>query len=473
MRLSTETAALQAVDTAKPPATIWSRVCQDDFRNNLVALEKKTNAVPVDVLSVSVGDTEDHSSHGAALPLAVEKQVADDLAYLAAVTEGAQSVAAVCLEQHISNGPASSLVCRVAGMDVVDMSVRLMLDKICEILQHVSSSPSELHMQDLHGPAMAIFGLIIEQHQQKLLGRLRSQKWSKPAYLARTHKKSLWKDFENVIHRAQHVYPKRSEKMIRTDVQDRWKALAETYQNFEDVADDSQKMLQLLVGSTYDFCQSAAIASFARKLEDVHATPQIAAALKTLRQLEKIGAYWRIAKVLVKTARSYPSLFREISIEYITPYVSVPTEIAHESWAKTCHVHAEVQLAVHYALSTTSDCTIWPRVIGTSKYYCYLCYLFLRYQGKYQALNTHGRLYDQWTVPDLEGYSVEARERFAMVLEAMNSHIAGRLGETTALIWRPEPMTSRQNLLCYQQTASPTEELEDAMQRATISVPLT
>ncbi|KXS99867.1 hypothetical protein AC578_4493 [Pseudocercospora eumusae] len=446
MSSPTETHVLQAVNTAKSPSTIWSRISQNEFRQNVVSLEEKTNAVPVDVFTVNLSDAKDTLSHGGALPLAVEKQTADDLAYLAAVTEGAQSVAAVCLEQHSPGCSTSSLVIKIAGMDVVDESVRLMLGEICEILQHVSSGSSGLEMQGSQPHVEAVFRLIVEQHRQKLLGRLRSKKWTKPAYLARTHKKSLWKDFENVIHRAQHVYPKRLEKTIRIDVQNCLTALGETYQKFEDTAEDVQQMLQHLVRSTYEFCQSTSIAAYAKKLEGVHATPQIAAALKTLRQLEKIGAYWRISKALIKTARSYSSLFQNISIEYITPYASVPTKVAYESWAKTCHVHAEVQLAVHYALSATNSSTdshapatltIWPRIIGT--------------------------------IPDLEVYSAEVREHFSMVLECMNNHVSEKLKETTSLIWRPEPMTSRQDLLCYQQNDIPTEELEDAMRRTTLS----
>ncbi|KAF7195086.1 hypothetical protein HII31_03554 [Pseudocercospora fuligena] len=478
MSATAKTHMLQAVNTAKSPSTIWSRISQNEFRKSLVDLEEKTNAVPVDVFTVNLSDADETQSHESALPLAVEKQTADDLAYLAAVTEGAQSVAAVCLEQHFSDRSTSSLVIKIAGMDVVDESVRLMLGEICDILQHVSSSSSGLGLQRLQSPIETVFRLIVEQHQQKLLGRLRSSKWTKPAYLARTHKKSLWRDFENVVHRVQHVYPKRSEKGTRTNVQDRLTALGEIYQNFEDAAQDIQETLRHLVKSTYEFCQSTTIAAYAKKLEDVHATPQIAAALKTLRQLEKIGAYWRVSKALIKTARSYSSLFQNISIEYITPYASVPTEIAYEPWAKTCHVHAEVQLAVHYASSATNSSTdshapgtltIWPRIVGTSKYFCYLCYLFLRIHGRYQALNTHGRLYDQWTVPDLESYSAEVREHFAVVLERVNNHVAGKLLETTSLIWRPEPMTSRQNLLCYLQTDTAMEELEGKLERTTLS----
>lgn len=449
-------ARLRCIQTAEDHQTIWSAVSERDFRQHLVTLERRTNAVPIGVLTATVIDSVEAEAQ--VLPLSIESAVADDLAYLAAVTEGAQSVAAVCLEQHIG----LKLVVRVAGMDVVDQKVRGMLSEIARVLETAAAAARTNHHDgDWEETA---FSLIIGQHSQKLLGRMRSVKWVKPAYLRKTHKKPLVKDFENVTHRINHIYPRKGEWKIRKTLIGVVKALQDQYEHFETTSfQDEVPGLKRLVLATYDFCKIAEVRAFASTVEGIiDPTPQVAAVVKTLRQLEKIGAYWRITKTLIATAVKYPSTFRCVEMQYVTPYAAAETDIAYESWAQIMHVHAEVQLVVEYAIRQQKEETgmvskqdfnseriVWPRTIGTSKYLCYLCYLFLREHGGFgKALNSHGRLFDQWTVPDLKEYNPETREKLADVLRRVNNCVEA---QTEALqkdvIWRPEPMTSRQNLL--------------------------
>ncbi|KAL4792475.1 hypothetical protein BDV19DRAFT_380842 [Aspergillus venezuelensis] len=426
-----------------PPLRQIQTASSYEFRQHLVRLEKQTNAVPMDVLQSvepESAECQNDNKEAAFLPLGTEKQFADDFAYIAAVTEGAQSVAAVCLEQYTDTSDHPyTLVIRVAGMDVID-----------EDLQCPTQESTE-----------TIFRSIIGQHTQKLLGRLRSRKWNKPKHLSRTHKKALWQDFENLLHRAQHVYARKPERRIRDAIETSIRGIRKVYEEFEafDIdsqADDQLGALQNLVKKTFTWCKIPLIGEYASKLEiqgGNNPTRQVAAAIKTIRQLEKIGAYWRIAQDLIAVATQYEHIFQRIHIEYLTPFASIPTSIAYESWAQTCHVHAEIQLIVELAKSVlprnqSSKIELQrPRTIGTSKFLCYLCYLFLYYHGGFQMLSTHGRLYDQWTVPDLNEYDTVTRENFANVLEQMDEHVVEQIKETEAVIWRPEPMTSRQNLL--------------------------
>ncbi|KAL4975986.1 hypothetical protein BDW66DRAFT_151520 [Aspergillus desertorum] len=429
-----------------PSDSIWVHITEDQFREHLVTLEKQTNAVPMDVLTAE-GDDEQHDSSSLFLPLKLEKQVADDFAYIAAVTEGAQSVAAVCLEQHISTSLAQNsptLVIRVAGMDATNDNVKDMLQSVVAELQLQRQAATSTEI---------IFRSIIQQHEQKLLGRLRSRKWTKPKHLVRTHKKPLWQDFDNLSHRAQHIYAKRSERKIREAIRTSIKEICDMYEDFENSGSQTVQALQELGKATFVWCKSPLIGAYASRLETAGGTRQVAAAIKTLRQLEKIGAYWRIAKDLVAVANQYQHVFRYIDLRYLSPYASVPTSIAYESWARTCHVHAEIQLVVELAKSASqqagppSTVEMPPRTIGTSKYLCYLCYLFLHYHGGFQLLSSHGRLYDQWTVPDLAEYNAATRNKFAAVLESMGEHITKQIKETKGIVWRAEPMTSRQSLL--------------------------
>ncbi|CAK1359345.1 hypothetical protein CB0940_05571 [Cercospora beticola] len=476
---------LRPVQTAHPANTIWSAISQDAFRENLVTLEKKTNAVPIDVLIAKVEETIDqHVPPGPRIPLHIEKQVADDLAYIAAVGEGAQSVAAVCLEQHIRTSASSKpdsndvhpknttnlLVVKIAGMDIVDDKVKDMLQQIIDGMQDSSRMASARRTpessnapeQEVYQDAIeTIFDLIITHHRQKLLGRLRSRKWVKPTYLDRTHKKPLWQDFANVVHRVQHVFPRKADWKVRKSVTESLQGLQEIYELFESTSEaETEEKLKELVKHSWEFCQRKDMGAFAEKLECGKAgkTAQVAAATKTLRQVEKVGTYWRIARDLVRVAGgSYFEAFGSIQLEFVNPYASVPTDITYEPWAGKCHVHAEVQLVVEEALAGTGwegrakereeMVVVKPRIIGTSKYLCYLCYLFLYYHGGYEVLDTHGRLYDQWTVPDLAEYSPETRKTLSVVLEEMNRHISRQIADTKGSVWRAEPMTSRQNLL--------------------------
>lgn len=434
-----------SLQTAAVYDTIWHRISEDTFRQHLVALEKRTNAVPMGPRVFKLEDTAETDRKDARrLPLSVEQQVADDFAFVAAVQQGAQSVAATCIEQRHSQ---PSMTIRFAAADTIEESVQHMLSQICAILTRGEGG-------DVCGQsrrADEILALVVRCHRGKLLGRLRSNKWVKPRYLAATHKKPLWQDFANVVHRVQHIYPSRKEKDKRVTVEQRLKTLCVCYEQFEQVADQMiDNTLEQLVKQTFEFCKNNAIQEFAAKLEEVRPTAQIAAALKCLHQLEKVGAYWRIAIDLVGAASKYPKCFESIVLQYLKPYASIPTSIAYEPWAKTCHVHAEIQLVVDYDLRHTQRVAIEadvlrPRTIGTSKYLCYLCHLFIKFHGGFPLTNTHGRLYDQWTVPDLVEYNQTLRDRYAAVLFQMNAVIRDHLGDGPC--WRAEPMTSRQNLL--------------------------
>lgn len=444
--------------TSSPESSIWRHLSEDTFRDHLVELEKRTNAVPVDPQIFQL--TEDSHAKDHILPLRVEQQLADDLAFLAAIEEGAQSVAAVCLEEHVH---PERLTLRFAALDLaLGTEVKTALQHIIDALTTNSTEPGSSDRVEY------LFDLIVKLHFRRLLARLRSSKWEKPKYLSKQHKKPLWRDFTNLVHRVQFLYTKK-EATSRCSVETHLQRLAPQYEAFEASQPGSQsefESLKELIKASYMCCKSKEVAEFAKRLEDSPSTTptaKVASAIKCLRQIEKIAAYWRIALTLVETARTYPALFQtQPQLAFLTPYKSVSTAIGYEGWATSCHVHAEVQLAVHYDISFQSlqlanaDPDFRrPRVVGTSKWLCYLCYLFLRCHASFVPANTHGRLYDQWTVPDLAEFDAHVCARYRSILRAMDDevqHEAGSFGpveagESELVRWRAEPMTSRQNLL--------------------------
>ncbi|KAH6644793.1 hypothetical protein C7974DRAFT_430475 [Boeremia exigua] len=449
--------------SSSPSDSIWLPLPEETFRQHLLELEKRTNAVPIDPQTFPLKESE--KPEGYMLPLQVEQQLADDFAFLAAIEEGAQSVAAVCLEEHVQ---PIGLTVRFAALDLaLSGEVKTSLQQIADSLTLRTHEVDESTRID------ELFDRIVKLHYRRLLARLRSSKWEKPKFLSKQHKKPLWQDFANLLHRVQFLYTKR-EASSRRSVENHLRNLAPFYEAFEASEAGSpveSESLKQLIKASWHLCRSKDVAEFARRLEDSPSTTptaKVGSAIKCLRQIEKIAAYWRIAASLVATSQTYAPLFQsKLQMHFLTPYSSVPTAIGYETWATSCHVHAEVQLAVHYDLlhqsSHITETNIGspesvfrqPRVIGTSKWLCYLCFLFLRSHGRYVPANTHGRLYDQWTVPDLAEFGGETRTRYRNIVDAMDKEVLRETGSTGSaqaeepglVRWRAEPMTSRQNLL--------------------------
>lgn len=364
--------------------------------------------------------------------------MADDFACLVAVEEGGQSVAAVCIEE---NPQTRRITLRFAALDVsLSDAVKLALQEWSMILSNAAS-----RKESGIDPVDAMFHSIIRLHFPRLLARLRSSKWDKPQYLSKSHKKPLWKDMPNLIHRAVFLYTKK-EKAERELVQKLVGELAAVYEEFEISAGEDRLEMEILVIKSHVFSSSPAIEEYLLRLESsvgTKVTPQVAAAVKCLRQIQKIASYRRISVSLVDFAKEYPQLFGSgIRMEFLTPYQSVPTAIGYEVWAKTCHVHAEVQLAVYYDLiSHQQRDFLMPRAIGISKSLCYLCYRFLLAHQRFFPSRTHGRLYDQWTIPDISEYEDAVVRQYRGIVKDMDEEVV-RHTENEPELWRLEPMTS-------------------------------
>lgn len=489
----------QEVHSACPQNSIWFDLPEDTFRQHLVALEERTNAVPIEPevftveewsaeVSGPAADNNDDNNDadstrekevvhaGPTLPIKVEQQLADDFACLTAVEEGAQSVAAVCIEESKCTGPYDShttttptrLTLRFAALDMsLDDTVRVALQGISSIMARAAcdplvidrdekSSPQHHHQINCGHHVDELFHCVVRLHFRRLLARLRSTRWVKPRHLAKSHKKPLWQDFDNLVHRAEFLYTRR-EKATRKLVEDHLRELGTVYRTFEDIRpgeeeEDVLALLRHLVQSTYTLCSRDEVRDYIQRLEmsvGRKITAQMAAAIKTVRQLQKIGAHHRICLSLVGVAQQNPDLFKSgFSVVYLTPYQSTPTTIGYEQWATTCHVHAEVQLAVYYDLAAQDRAASGrpsdyhrPRCIGISKWLCYLCYQFLRAHAGFFPSKTHGRLYDQWTIPDLGSFGPDLVLAYRNIVCNIDREVV-RKTESEPELWRIEPMTS-------------------------------
>ncbi|KAK2062727.1 hypothetical protein LY76DRAFT_589094 [Colletotrichum caudatum] len=459
--------------TASPTSSIWRDLPESVFRQHVVELEKLTNAVPVDAQTFPLPDDLEADAAGEAgtsfkahtgatsastgtcnefrdsdgyherlqprqLLLATEQRLADDIAYLIAVGEGAQSVAATTVQESRARHRVerkrqhTGLRVVIASVDAIQPSSQSFLRSIFQLLSNTPHTKK----------ACCLLDLVVRHHQARLLNRLRSTKWKKPIYLSRTHKKPLYADFANLVHRVQFLYIKK-EAAARAQLERELLCLGNLLEAFESEANNHEKLVDI-VRSSYELCSSPLVADYLERLQAGRATTQIQACLKTLRQLEKIAAYYRICLTLTSLSLSHAKMFDSVQLLFLPPFGAVPLTLSYQPWAKSTHVHAEVILAVHHDLEKSDGTWHRPRCLGASKYFCYLCFLFIRHHAAYFAANTHGACYDQWTIPDLADYPQSVAEHYRQVLRAMDADV---LAQAQDAVWRPEPMTSRENLI--------------------------
>jgi hypothetical protein len=434
----------RCIRTAEPDKSIWLFLNEDKFRQHLVNLEERTNAVPIapqifDASEWILGSPYASSSLHT-LPFDVEQQLADDFAYLAAVEEGAQSVAAVCIEEHPRE---PRLTLRFAALDTsLNDAIKAALREISTVLAKLSTESSA----SIAGSVDRIFNTVIRLHYRRLLARLRSSKWEKPKYLSKSHKKPLWQDFKNLIHRVQFMYTKK-EKDLRLAVEKLLGELEIVYKSFDNVSGDDIVDMECLVKASFMVASSQEIKDYLVRLETsvgTLPTAQVASAIKSLKQIQKVAAYRRICTSLVNITQEFSQLFTTgVTMEFVVPFQSVQATIGYEEWAATCHVHAEIQLVIHYDLAFQHERASFlpPRVIGISKWLCYLCYHFLRAHGRFFPSKTHGRLYDQWTVPDLAEFGHDLVKRYQETLKQVDGEVLRHI-ECEPELRRLEPMTS-------------------------------
>jgi OTT_1508-like deaminase len=145
---------------------------------------------------------------------------------------------------------------------------------------------------------------------------------------------------------------------------------------------------------------------------------------KSISQVDKIGAYWRIAGSMTEAFHKDGPLafFSKLAVVSVSPYKPARSPLSMSGKCIDCHVHAEVQMVIHYML-TDQGMQVRPRAIGVSKDSCLLCFFFLGFNGSFRAPPTHGLLYEQWTIPDLKNLTKRQRLLLRATIAWMNQKI--------------------------------------------------
>ena len=135
--------------TAATQHSIWRITNEDTFRQNIVSLAKACKGVawstdtvtlttrPVVSRSTVPSWSDMHSSEHR-LPLAIERRLCDDFAFIAAVEEGVHRVTAACIEEKNNDSISRTkltLTLRLAANGGIPESVRNALEDIWQTVQ--------------------------------------------------------------------------------------------------------------------------------------------------------------------------------------------------------------------------------------------------------------------------------------------------------------------------------------------------
>lgn len=288
--------------------------------------------------------------------------------------------------------------------------------------------------------------------EERLHGRLKSSQWTRPQHI-KTLQKPLYQELRDASRELANRLL--STERVASPLIQKLNDLCIQYQRIEKPQRDMRGQLKQLVRKSYDLCTSDGSCSLEETLRKNGLAPRLVLDDRRIQQVNKIGQYWRLCVDLTKYARAYGKIFKNLSLEILTPYEDVKSSIAYEEGSRvSCFVHAEIQLVTFYGLHHTGDRTM-PRVLGVSKAACYLCSLFILSQGRFFITQSHGRLYDQWNIPNLGTYDSSQLDEYRRVLESMikriNIDISAQKGKQS----RRYPLTSSVHLPRGKRAISP------------------
>ncbi|KAK0833988.1 hypothetical protein LTR73_001751 [Friedmanniomyces endolithicus] len=346
--------------------------------------------------STSVDDDALH-----VFPVSVERQLATDLAVLAAwqPTPACVSAASIHLDPDL-HGLVVTLSANegVAGPVQTAFTEILTLLRTCATRCNVDNSdqidtPLTIPALSRVSCASACPKVVVELHRNRILGRLGSPRFTRPKGCQRRTLVQVGTRITSLANDVP-VLRRQPSQACRDDLAEfktqlgRLAAAIDTIENAE-----GAPSIQDLIAVVH--------AAFEATIDGVSPT--------CFREPARDNQQGRN---LASLARSYRQKFANARLDVI-PHNPI-IEIWPPASGRKHYVHAEIQMLVHHQLSPTSS--LRPRCIGTSKSACFLCYCFLSAHGQYSVPESHGEVFEQWTVPDNASYTPGVRERLSDAL---------------------------------------------------------
>ena len=278
--------------------------------------------------------------------------------------------------------------------------------------------------------------------KERVHGRLQSAHWKRPKHLQGKPREPLHGKLEMVFGNTN--LPRPLDTSGASELRQAVKHLCDSYKGVDQSvpgSDEELNLLKMIVKESHALCTSDGKCTIEQTVQSRGFNPTEVCKNKHIRQADKIGRYWGLCTYLSQACRKFPKVFKQMDLRVLPSYEYVYSPISFKGGSVSCHVHAEIQLLVFYGFNEDPK-TVSPRVIGVSKAACYLCDLFISKHGKFLVTKTHGRLYDQWTVPDLSSYGPVQRKSYREVLLAMFVEFKRALHRHAINPHRGFPMTS-------------------------------
>ena len=147
---------------------------------------------------------------------------------------------------------------------------------------------------------------ILTLHRKRIHARLRCQKWVRPAYLRRqgTVEEPLRQSLERLC--GSKVFCRTREAR---ELAARLRKLIDMYKSHDEIIDEKPELehLEKLVSESYRICSHNDSLCMRDTLKEAGLKSNLVFQNRHVRQLDKIGAYFRIAKTFAAAARKYRS----------------------------------------------------------------------------------------------------------------------------------------------------------------------
>ncbi|KAK2038162.1 hypothetical protein LZ31DRAFT_132507 [Colletotrichum somersetense] len=376
----------------------WTPSIMAEFHRHVASLRRLTE-IPAEPRAYH--ERTMSQSHTHTLSTEDEIRITDCLSFLAHYIEGPKFVSTVTLREH-----PDSLQVVLAGNTTPSSSVCNELTKIMAKVSQFSSDGGRKHpVQE------ELLDMILRLSSQRVLSRLRPS-WVPPPWYFRPPQLSLREELRNCIPKIREsTRPSAQTKELLETLEDLVEALKLVDHRVETNA--LLHALKIIIMSCARLARLGSTKSVEDHLKSLGIGTQLAKSPE-IRRVDKLARYLFTCRDLARLSskHSYRRLLSHIEITALESSQG----LVRPGSGQRCFVHAEIQQIFDIEKQPHTPA---PRAIGCSKSACYLCDLFIRTHGDYVVSQTQGRLYEKWTLPDVEWMTTTQANRFHGVVRSM------------------------------------------------------
>jgi hypothetical protein len=282
-----------------------------------------------------------------------------------------------------------------------------------------------------------LFDIIVKLNSNKILGRLGSKKFQRPAYMTKI-REPLTTRLRHMIHTLNQTSSVIRGGQDLVSLKNQIHDFEASFRRLEEAdAENAICHTKIVIQKAYQMTGNGI--GFPGRLKGL-GYPALRLDDRDVREVGKISNYWRISRYLTHCSRRFRLQFAGASWYAIQSYRASSTSAI----LQRRFVHAEIQIVAYYEKMALKAA---PRMIGVSKEACFLCDSFIRAHTLFSISGAHRQMVSQWTVPDLEEYSPNTILRFRRALSKVCEDVTKEyIQSQQKRSWRPFPLQSAINL---------------------------